>query len=123
MLLRPLTRISPMTRLPVALQLALAVAAASVLASCGPPSLSESAKRGRPVFMEDSNPKCTMCHRLMDAGSPQGLGPCMDMKRPSRMQTIKSVTQGVGIMPAQKGILTKQQIEDVAEYLAEVAGR
>ncbi len=114
-----------MTRSSVTSLLPLAAAAfvASLLASCGPPSLSDSAKRGRKVFMEDSEPTCIKCHELMDAGSPKGLGPNMDMKRPSRAQTIKSVTQGVGIMPPQKGILTKQQIEDVAEYLAEVAGR
>lgn len=110
------------------LPLALAVAAASLFTACGPPTLSESAKRGRQVFMEDSKPHCVQCHKLMDASpknsaGPKLLGPDMDIKRPSRAMTIKAVTQGVGIMPAQKGILTKQQIEDVAEYLAEVAGR
>lgn len=116
-----MTRLSASSLLPLAV--AVSIAAASLLASCGPPSLSEAAKRGRKVFLEDSKPTCAACHQLMDAGSPKGLGPDMDMKRPSRAQTIKSVTQGVGIMPAQKGVLTKQQIEDVAEYLAEVAGR
>lgn len=98
-------------------------AAAMTLISCSPPSLSEAAARGRIVFMETSQPKCALCHELAHAGSLQGLGPNMDVLRPSRQRTITSVTQGVGIMPSQKGILTKQQIEDVAEYLAEVAGR
>lgn len=101
----------------------LLAATAMMLASCGPPSLSETAERGRAVFIESSQPKCALCHELMHAGSPQGLGPNMDVLRPSRQQTITSVTQGVGIMPAQQGILTKQQIEDVADYLTEVAGR
>ena len=110
---------------PSLLPLAICAAAAAALlfASCGPPVLSDSAKRGRKVFMEDSKPTCAMCHELLDAGSPKGLGPNMDIKRPSRAMTIKAVTQGVGIMPTQKGILTKQQIEDVAEYLSEIAGR
>lgn len=110
------------------LAVATSVAAALLLTACGPPTLSESAKRGRKVFMEEGNPKCVQCHALMDAnsvstGGQKLLGPDMDMKRPSRAMTIKAVTQGVGIMPAQKGELTKQQIEDVAEYLSEVAGR
>ena len=110
------------------LVLASSIAAGWLLTSCGPPSLSESAKRGRKVFIEAGDPKCIQCHALMEAGSvdtgnPKLLGPDMDMKRPSRAMTIKAVTQGVGIMPAQKGKLTKQQIEDVAEYLSEVAGR
>ena len=114
-----------MPRLTVSSLLSLAIATAllpSLLGSCGPPTLSKSAQRGRKVFIEDSKPTCITCHALMDAGSPKGLGPDMDVKRPSRAQTIKVVTYGMGIMPAQKGILTKQEIEDVAEYLAEVAG-
>lgn len=101
----------------------LLAAAAMTLISCGPPPLSEAAKRGRVVFIESSQPKCALCHELSHAGSPKGLGPNMNVLRPSRQQTINSVTQGVGIMPSQKGILTKQQIEDVADYLTEVAGR
>lgn len=45
------------------------------------------------------------------------------MLRPTVEQTIESVTNGMKIMPPQKGILTPQQIEDVANYLVEVAGK
>ena len=107
---------------------ALFAVASGALSACGlapqgEPARSESAQRGRKVFMESSKPKCSLCHQLMDAGSPKGLGPDLDMLRPDAAKTIKSVTQGVGIMPAQKGILTPQEIEDVAAYLEEVAGR
>ncbi|MEM8711450.1 MAG: cytochrome c [Planctomycetota bacterium] len=112
-----------MQRLHALFLATLAACAAAPLVSCGPPPLSQAAERGRKVFLESSKPKCATCHQLKDAGSPKGLGPDMDIRRPSRAETIKSVTQGVGIMPAQKGILSKQEIEDVAEYLAEVAGR
>ncbi|MFT5735591.1 MAG: sulfite dehydrogenase [Planctomycetota bacterium] len=116
-----MARLSLLTRLTLVVGSLLLPAFA--LTACGPAAPSESALRGRKVFMESSQPKCFMCHQLRDAGSPKGLGPDLDMLRPSREKTIKSVTQGVGIMPAQKGILTPQEIEDVAAYLEEVAGR
>lgn len=102
----------------------LAVAAGSAL-SCGgaPKPLSEAAKRGRDVYLNASNPKCGTCHKLNDAGSIGVLGPDLDKLRPSKIQVLTSVRQGVGVMPTQKGILTPEQMQDVSAYVTEVAGR
>ncbi|QDV05439.1 Cytochrome c6 precursor [Planctomycetes bacterium Poly30] len=102
---------------------AILLASSSVLAACGGAALSDSAQRGRKVFLESSKPSCASCHQLLNAGSPKGFGPDLDLLRPTREQTVQSVTNGVKIMPPQKGILTPEQIEDVASYLLEVAGK
>lgn len=103
--------------------LAASAAIGTLFVSCGPAPLSAAAERGHAVFMNASNPNCTTCHELKHAGSKKGAGPNLDVLKPSRSQVIRSVTQGVGIMPAQNAVLTEEQIKDVAEYLAEVAGR
>ncbi|MEM6672254.1 MAG: cytochrome c [Planctomycetota bacterium] len=97
---------------------------AGILAACGGPKpLSESAKRGRDVYLNASMPKCGQCHKLNDAGTIGVLGPDLDKLRPRRDQVLRSVRQGVGVMPKQIGVLTDGQMEDVASYVAEVAGR
>lgn len=117
----------PMQGIPTVLSARLVAGAALIaiagLTACGPAGLSESAQRGRKVFLESSKPTCASCHQLLEAGSGRGLGPDLDLLRPTREQTILSVTNGVKMMPPQKGILTTEEIEDVATYLVEVAAQ
>jgi mono/diheme cytochrome c family protein len=101
----------------------LIAAMAAFAPSCGNSPLSPSAQRGHKVFMETSSPTCASCHTFGHAGTKTVVGPNLDQMRPSRDKIRSSVTQGVGVMPTQKGILTPAQIEDVASYLLEAAGR
>ena len=105
--------------------LVLAFAAGSTTISCGdgPKPLSNSAKRGRDIYLNKSAPKCGTCHKLNDAGSAGILGPDLDKVRQKSDQELRCVLQGVGVMPTQKDILTKGDMEDVAAYVSEVAGR
>lgn len=109
------------TLLVISAGLALALS----LPACGGggPSLSRSAERGRAVFLEKSNPKCGTCHVLEHAGTTGIVGPNLDTLKPDRQKVLRSVQQGVGVMPTQKEILTPGEIEDVASYVVEVAGR
>ena len=105
---------------------ALLAALVLVLASCGdsgPKPFSKSAKRGRVVFLQRSNPRCGICHRLGDANVVGPLGPDLDVLRPTRARIIQAVTHGMNLMPPQKGVLTPGQIQDVSAYVYEAAGR
>jgi len=75
---------------------------------------------GRKVFTELSNPSCTTCHALSDANSTGKIGPDLDELKPGYDRVIRSVTNGVGVMPAQKETLTTEQIQAVAFYISEV---
>lgn len=96
------------------------------LASCGesgPKPFSKSAQRGRVVFLQRSNPRCGICHRLGDANVVGPLGPDLDVLRPTRDRIIQAVTHGVKVMPPQKGVLSPGEIQDVSAYVHEAAGR
>lgn len=99
--------------------------AALGLASCveAPAGPSEAAVRGKEVFLVHSSPRCGTCHVLADAGARGVLGPNLDAATYSRERILRAVVSGIGTMPHQRGILTDQQMEDVATYVAEVAGR
>ncbi len=120
-----MSRLSVLRRSPltVAATVLAATTVAATFTACGPPSLSAEAQRGQAIFMAGGATSCATCHSLLHAGAKGKLGRDLDMLRPSRAQTIQAVTHGIGIMPAQKGILSPQEIEDVAIYVAEVAGR
>ncbi len=106
----------------IALTAALSLAAGS-LTSCGPEPLTEAAVRGRDVFLNHATPRCGQCHILEHAGAKGVIGPNLDTMALTKAKVTKSVTQGVGVMPSQKEKLTKQQIDDVAAYVLEAAGR
>lgn len=105
--------------------LVLLASLAGSLASCtkGPKPLSRKAERGRFVFLKASDPQCGKCHRLNEAGTVGFVGPDLDKLRPTRDKIIRSVTNGVGLMPHQVGVLSTGEIEDVADYVIEAAGR
>ena len=61
--------------------------------------------------------QCGTCHTLKAAGSEGQIGPNLDILKPQIPQTILAVTNGIGVMPPWKGILTTEEIEAVAHYV------
>ena len=61
--------------------------------------------------------RCGVCHTLNAAGSVGNIGPDLDQLKPSMSQIIYAVTNGIGVMQAWEGILTKEEIEAVAYYV------
>ena len=61
--------------------------------------------------------QCGTCHSLQAAGSEGQIGPNLDMLKPQVQQIISAVTNGIGVMPPWKGILTQEEIEAVAYYI------
>tara|TARA_B100000029_G_scaffold420396_1_gene426271 strand:+ start:654 stop:971 length:318 start_codon:yes stop_codon:yes gene_type:complete len=60
---------------------------------------------------------CGTCHTLKAAESSGDIGPSLDQLKPSLDQIIYVVTNGIGVMQAWDGILTKEEIEAVAYYV------
>ncbi len=87
-------------------------AAASTAASTG------DVTDGKTVFTANG---CGACHTLKDAGAAGAVGPNLDEKKPAVDVIVDRVANGKGAMPAFKGKLTDQQIQDVAAYIASVA--
>ncbi len=78
---------------------------------------------GRQLFGELAAPACSLCHSLRDAGAEGAIGPNLDRLRPSAAQVVAAVRGGLGVMPSYADSLDKAQIEALAHYVAEVAGR
>jgi len=76
---------------------------------------------GKEVFLS-AEAACGSCHTLADAGTEGSVGPNLDEVKPSAELVIDRVTNGKGVMPAYKGKLTEQQIEELAAYVSTVAG-
>jgi mono/diheme cytochrome c family protein len=70
---------------------------------------------------------CAGCHALAAAGATGTVGPNLDTARPSFAELVDLTTNGrTGenrVMPAFGGALTAQQIQEVAAYVASVAGK
>lgn len=66
---------------------------------------------------------CSGCHTLAAAGSTGTVGPNLDDAKPSKELAVDRVTNGLGGMPAFKGQLSEAQIEAVATFVAENAGK
>ena len=66
---------------------------------------------------------CSGCHTLAAAGSTGTVGPNLDDAKPSKELAIDRVTNGQGGMPSFKGQLSEAQIEAVATFVAENAGK
>jgi len=67
--------------------------------------------------------KCGSCHVLAAAGTTGNVGPNLDLLTPPFATIRTQVINGGGAMPAFKGILTTAQIDAVARYVAQVAGK
>lgn len=67
--------------------------------------------------------KCGSCHTLAAAGTTGTAGPNLDQLKPPFDRAKQQVINGGGIMPAFKDSLTAAQIDAVARYVAEQAGK
>jgi mono/diheme cytochrome c family protein len=65
---------------------------------------------------------CGDCHTLAAAGSKGTIGPNLDQLRPGRGRVVDQVVQGGGGMPSFAGSLSRDEIDVVAEYVADSAG-
>ena len=73
-------------------------------------------KMGKDVFLNKA--VCSTCHTLADAGSNADIGPNLNEIRPDKRRVINTVTNGIGVMPAYEGELTREEIEALAHYVA-----
>lgn len=74
---------------------------------------------GKQIFIT----KCGGCHTMKDAGTTGTQGPNLDLLKPPFARIRTQVIKGGGIMPAFKGVLTDAQINAVARYVADHAGK
>jgi cbb3-type cytochrome c oxidase subunit III len=97
--------------------------AAFVAANAGLQGFAEaqavSGTNGKQIFIT----KCGGCHTLKDAGTTGTQGPSLDLLKPPFQRAKNQVIKGGGIMPAFKGVLTDAQINAVAKYVADHAGK
>jgi mono/diheme cytochrome c family protein len=75
---------------------------------------------GKSIF---ASAGCGGCHTLAAAGSSGTVGPNLDEAMPSLELAVDRVTNGQGGMPSFKGQLTEEQIQAVAEFVSENAGK
>jgi cbb3-type cytochrome c oxidase subunit III len=67
--------------------------------------------------------KCGSCHTLAAAGTKGTVGPNLDQLKPPLATVRRQVINGGGAMPAFKSILNDAQINAVARYVAQNAGK
>lgn len=83
--------------------------------------LTAAEKRGRELFGHS----CNQCHALAASKTVGRVGPSLDDLRPPQALVLNAIEQGrargVGRMPA--ALLQGQDAQDVAAYVAKVAGR
>jgi mono/diheme cytochrome c family protein len=72
---------------------------------------------GKEVFLGAGG--CGSCHTLADAGTSGAVGPNLDDSQPDYELVVERVTNGAGAMPAFEGVLSEQQIQDVAAYVVQ----
>lgn len=66
---------------------------------------------------------CSSCHTLAAAGAEGRIGPNLDEDKPDAAKVVEYVTNGEGTMPAFGKRLSAEQIQAVADYVAESAGK
>jgi mono/diheme cytochrome c family protein len=83
-------------------------------------------RAGEIIFVTEG---CGGCHSLEDAGvigsidEEGSIGPDLDQANASYEELVEVVTNGRGAMPAFEGDISPQDIQDVAAYVTEVAGK
>ncbi len=78
------------------------------------------AAQGKQVF---ETAGCKSCHTLKAAGASGTVGPNLDDAKPPKALVVDRVTNGKGVMPSFKGQLSPAQIQAVAEFVSQVAGK
>ena len=79
-------------------------------------------EHGRDVFLS-VEPACSICHVLQDAGAEGKIGPNLDELRPDADKVRNALIDGPGAMPAYGELLSKEEIDAIAAYVAQVAGQ
>ncbi len=74
---------------------------------------------GKTVFSAN----CAACHTLAAAGASGTVGPNLDQLKPAKDTVAHQVEVGGGTMPAFKGRLSAKQIDDVAAFVSQSAGK
>jgi len=74
---------------------------------------------GKKIFSTD----CSSCHTLKAAAASGTIGPNLDQLKPSFPVAQHQVEVGGGVMPAFKGKLSQAQIDAVAKFVADNAGK
>ncbi len=74
---------------------------------------------GKAIFQS----QCASCHTLKAANATGTTGPNFDQLKPDAARVQHQVEVGGGVMPAFKGKLTDQQIQAVAKFVADTAGK
>ena len=89
-------------------------------AACLPPEGGGvTATDGAEIFAQAG---CGSCHTLAAADSTGTIGPNLDETQPSVELAVDRVTNGSGAMPSFAGELSEEQIQAVADYVAQNAG-
>lgn len=70
---------------------------------------------GREIFTAN----CGSCHTLADAGTSGAIGPNLDDSQPAYELAIDRVTNGSGAMPPFAGVLSDEDIQNVAAYVVQ----
>ena len=75
---------------------------------------------GKAIFPEAG---CSGCHTLAAAGATGNVGPNLDQAKPPKSLVVDRVTNGKGGMPSFKDRLSDAQIQAVADFVAQNAGK
>jgi cbb3-type cytochrome c oxidase subunit III len=67
--------------------------------------------------------RCGSCHTLATAGTKGTVGPNLDQLKPALARVKRQVINGGAVMPAFKNVLSDAQIEAVAKYVSDNAGK
>jgi len=90
------------------------------LPTTAPSAPEGNAAAGKTVF---TSAGCVACHTLKAANATGTVGPNLDEAKPDATLVVERVTNGKGVMPSFKGKLSEQQIQDVAAFVSQSAGR
>jgi cbb3-type cytochrome c oxidase subunit III len=74
---------------------------------------------GKSIFSAN----CSSCHTLKAAAATGAVGPNLDQLKPAFPIVQAQVEHGGGVMPAFKGKLSQAQIDAVAKFVADNAGK
>jgi len=72
---------------------------------------------GKKIFFGKGN--CASCHVLIDSKDNGGVAQNLNKIKPSIEKIILTVTEGVGVMPSYKDILSFDDIDSLAVYVYE----
>jgi mono/diheme cytochrome c family protein len=78
------------------------------------------ASDGKAIFTEAG---CAGCHTLAAAGSTGTVGPNLDQAKPPKNLVVDRVTNGKGVMPSFKDRMSQAQIDAVATFVSQNAGK